>query len=361
MQKTEINSFRGGIHPPYNKELTNAVPVRKAKEPAVVTIPMSLHIGAPCKPVVKKGDTVYMGQMVGEATGFVSSPVFASVSGTVKAVEERPHPNGNNVLSVVIESDGKDTVDPAIQPYKPYTEYSSKEIIDIIRDAGIVGMGGATFPTHVKLTVSPDKHVDTVILNGAECEPYLTADDHLMQDHPDRVVKGLQIAMRALNVSKGVIAIETNKPQAIEAVAKGLDGRQGDTINKETIVNAASVQMQLDMSGKKVLLTGDCTPAAISEDIDLSEYQYIQLPHHGKFMHAEVIFERVGINYHNMFLVSDNTGDSNGGSDELMKHRKGHRIQNTKTDGDIKIEIYGCSNSVQGYIPPLITGRTLGI
>lgn len=147
----------------------------------------------------------------------------------------------------------------------------------------------------------------------------------------------------------------------IEAVAKGLDGRQGDTINKETIVNAASVQMQLDMSGKKVLLTGDCTPAAISEDIDLSEYQYIQLPHHGKFMHAEVIFERVGINYHNMFLVSDNTGDSNGGSDELMKHRKGHRIQNTKTDGDIKIEIYGCSNSVQGYIPPLITGRTLGI
>ena len=232
MQKTEINSFRGGIHPPYNKELTNAVPVRKAKEPAVVTIPMSLHIGAPCKPVVKKGDTVYMGQMVGEATGFVSSPVFASVSGTVKAVEERPHPNGNNVLSVVIESDGKDTVDPAIQPYKPYTEYSSKEIIDIIRDAGIVGMGGATFPTHVKLTVSPDKHVDTVILNGAECEPYLTADDHLMQDHPDRVVKGLQIAMRALNVSKGVIAIETNKPQAIEAVAKAAEELDGIEVQR---------------------------------------------------------------------------------------------------------------------------------
>ncbi len=218
LQSTEIRSFRGGIHPPYNKEGTQHVAVRQAKEPATVTIPMSLHIGAPCKPVVKKGDTVAVGQKVGEATSFVSAPVHASVSGTVKAVEERPHPNGSNVLSVVIESDGKDTVDPAIKPYGDYQQYSSSEIINIIKEAGIVGLGGATFPTHVKLTVSPDKHVDSVILNGAECEPYLTADDHLMQDRPEKVIAGLHIAMRALDVSKGYIAIEDNKPDAINAI-----------------------------------------------------------------------------------------------------------------------------------------------
>ena len=146
----------------------------------------------------------------------------------------------------------------------------------------------------------------------------------------------------------------------IEAVAKGLDGRQGNTIDRETVVNATSVQIHFDMSGKTALLTGDCTPAAIPDDIDLSKYHYIQLPHHGKYIHAEEIFDRVGINYQNIFLVSDNTGESNGGSDELMKNRKGHRIQNTKTDGDIILEPSGSSTNIHGCIPPLVTGRTLG-
>lgn len=254
MQSTEIRSFIGGIHPPYNKERTGKVPVKTAKEPAVVTIPMSLHIGAPCQPVVKKGDKVYLGQKVGEAQGFVSSPVHASVSGTVKAVEERPHPNGNNVLSVVIESDGEDTVDPAIKPYGDYTKYSSKEIIDIIRDAGIVGMGGATFPTHVKLTVSPDKHVDTVILNGAECEPYLTADDHLMQDRPDAVVTGLKIAMRALNVTQGYIAIEDNKPEAIAAISAACDKVEGASVVrlKTKYPQGAEKQLITAVTGREV-------------------------------------------------------------------------------------------------------------
>lgn len=147
----------------------------------------------------------------------------------------------------------------------------------------------------------------------------------------------------------------------IAAAAKGLDGRQGDTIDRETVVNATSIQIQLEMSEKKVLLTGDCTPAAIPDEIDLSEYQYIQLPHHGKFIHAQEIFDRVGIHYHNTFLVSDNTGNTNGGSDELMKNRKGHRIQNTKTDGDLKINPSGSSANIHGCIPTLFTGRTLGI
>lgn len=147
----------------------------------------------------------------------------------------------------------------------------------------------------------------------------------------------------------------------IEAAAKGLDGRQGDIIDRETIVNATSVQIQFDMSGKKVLLTGDCTPAAIPDEIDLSEYQYIQLPHHGKFIHAQIIFDRVGIHYHNTFLVCDNTGNTNGGSDELMKNRKGHNIQNTKIDGELKINPFGSSTNNHGCIPTLFTGRTLGI
>lgn len=147
----------------------------------------------------------------------------------------------------------------------------------------------------------------------------------------------------------------------IKAVAKNLDSRQSDTIDKETIVNATSVQIQLDISDKKLLLTGDGTPDAIPDDVDLSLFQYIQLPHHGKYMHASEIFDRAGNNFFNVFLVSDNTGNSNGGSDELMNNRKGHRIQNTKIDGDIKIDVFGVSNSTNGYIQPITTGGSLGI
>ena len=225
------SSFRGGIHPPYHKERTKNVPAGVGEEPKSVAIPMSLHIGAPCKPTVKRGDYVYLGQKIGEAQGFVSAPIHSSVSGTVKSVGEMPHPNGDNVMSVVIESDGQNSVDPSIKPYESYTSYSPKEIIDIIREAGIVGLGGATFPTHVKLSVPPDKNVDCVILNGAECEPYLTADDHLMQMRPDKVVKGLKIAMRAVGVDKGYIGIEDNKPAAIELLEDFICNCQKDSIS----------------------------------------------------------------------------------------------------------------------------------
>ena len=220
--KEKQKTFRGGIHPPYRKKRTASVSVKVAAEPKVVTIPMSLHIGAPCTPVVKKGDMVYLGQKVGEANGFVSAPVHSSVSGTVIAVEERAHPNGEMIMSVVIESDGKNTVDPSIKPYGNFRKYEPKQIIDIIRDAGIVGMGGATFPTHVKLSIPPDRTVDSVILNGAECEPYLTADHHLMLARPKRIVQGLRIAMRAVGVDKGYIGVESNKPNAIEKLRKAI-------------------------------------------------------------------------------------------------------------------------------------------
>jgi electron transport complex protein RnfC len=215
-------TFKGGIHPPYGKESTAQVPLGFGPMPDTVTIPMSLHIGAPCTPIVKKGDQIFLGQKIGEANGFVSAPIHASVSGKVKAVEERPHPNGNHVMAVVIESDGLDTVDPSIKSYGSVEEMDANAIKKMVVDAGIVGLGGATFPTHVKLAIPPDKKVDCVILNGAECEPYLTADHHLMLAYPEKVVMGLKIAMKSVGVQKGFIGVEDNKEEAIEALVKAI-------------------------------------------------------------------------------------------------------------------------------------------
>jgi len=215
-------TFKGGIHPPYRKESTAEVPLGFGVKPDTVTLPMSLHIGAPCTPIVKKGDQVFLGQRIGEPNGFVSVPVHASVSGKVMVVEERPHPNGDRVMAVVIESDGSDTVDPSIKPYGSLEAMNADAIKKMVLNAGIVGLGGATFPTHVKLTVPPDKKVDCVILNGAECEPYLTADHHLMLAYPEKVVMGLKIAMKAVGVQKGFIGVEDNKADAIEALVKAI-------------------------------------------------------------------------------------------------------------------------------------------
>jgi electron transport complex protein RnfC len=213
-------TFKGGIHPKYNKELTAAKPIRPATLPQIAVIPLQQHVGAPCEPLVKAGDEVKVGQKIGEAGGFVSVPVHASVSGKVTAVEPRLHPGGQQVMSVVIESDGQDTVDENVQPKGDIDKLSGKEIIDVIKEAGIAGLGGAAFPTHVKLSPPPDKKVELVIINGAECEPYLTCDHRLMLEQTDDVVYGTRAIMKALGVSKGIIAIENNKPDAIAAMLK---------------------------------------------------------------------------------------------------------------------------------------------
>lgn len=242
----KVKTFKGGIHPPYRKKRTAAVSVKVAKEPDEVVIPMSLHIGAPCTPVVKKGETVYLGQKVGEANGFVSAPVHASVSGKVKAVEERPHPSGNMVMSVVIESDKQNTVDPAIKPYGNFRKYEPEKIREIIKEAGIVGLGGATFPTHVKLAIPEGKTVDAVILNGAECEPYLTADYHLMLARPKRVVQGLRIAMKAVGVTKGYIGIEDNKMDAVAKIQ--------EAIRDEDDIEVVVLETKYPQGGEKQLI-----------------------------------------------------------------------------------------------------------
>ncbi len=222
-----ILTFKGGTHPPHSKKATESLAIERANEPKVVVIPMQQHIGAPCEPIVQVGDEVKVGQKIGEAKGFVSSPVHSGVSGKVTAIEPRLYSGGTAVTCIVIESDMKNTVSDDITPKGSLSDLSAEDIKNIIKEAGIVGMGGAAFPTHVKLTPPPDKKVDTVILNGAECEPYLTSDHRLMLEHPEEVVFGLQALMKVLGVKKGYIGIETNKPDAIEKIfemAKGIEG-----------------------------------------------------------------------------------------------------------------------------------------
>ena len=211
-------SFFGGVHPKENKWYACDKETQVFPEPDIVVIPMAQHIGAPCKPLVAKGDLVTKGQKIGDNQG-LCVPVHASVSGKVKAVEMRPHTNGSTVLSVVIENDHLDTLCEDIKPrtQEEVDALTPEQLVDIIHEAGIVGMGGATFPTHVKLSGGIGK-VDTAIVNAGECEPYITADDRLCREHPEQVVKGLQIIMKIFGLKEGHIGIEDNKAEAIAAL-----------------------------------------------------------------------------------------------------------------------------------------------
>jgi electron transport complex protein RnfC len=213
-----IASFPGGVHPPEQKGLSKDQAIRPAPVPDEVVIPLLQHLGAPCVPAVKKKDTVDLGQVVGDAAGFVSAPVHASVSGTVKAVEERLHPNGKRVMSVVIANDGEDRWAEGLNQERDPSGMDADAIRQAVNQAGIVGLGGATFPTHVKM--SPTMPIDTVILNGAECEPYLTSDYRLMLEQPEAIVEGLQLLMRVLEAPAGIIGIEDNKPDAAEVLGR---------------------------------------------------------------------------------------------------------------------------------------------
>lgn len=212
-----LKSFRGGIHPQYSKSFTEKVALERAKEPMTVTIPLQQHIGAPCEPIVKVGDMVKVGQKIGEASGFVSAPVHSSISGTVKKVATVETPNGKT-MSVIIESDGQNTLDESVVPKGSLEKLTGEEIVSIVKEAGITGLGGASFPTHVKLVPPPEKKVDSIVLNGAECEPYLTADHRLMLEDPESVIFGLKALMKAVGVDKGYIGVEDNKKDAIKAL-----------------------------------------------------------------------------------------------------------------------------------------------
>ena len=211
-------SFFGGVHPAENKAYARDIAIQEFPEPDILVIPMSQHIGAPCKPLVKKNDLVKKGQKIGDNQG-LCVPVHASVSGKVKSVEAKPHSNGTTVMSVVIENDHLGTLDESIQPrtQAEVDALSPEELISIIREAGIVGMGGASFPTHVKLSGGIGK-VDTIIVNAGECEPYITADDRLCREMPEKLISGIQIIMKILGLKQAHIGIENNKSEAIRAL-----------------------------------------------------------------------------------------------------------------------------------------------
>ena len=233
IRENRLDGYYGGVHPSERKELSEHLALEKFPEPKTVVIPLSQHAGAPANPVVQVGDTVKVGQMIGEAAGFISSPVHSSVSGTVVAIESRPHATRGECMSVVIQSDGKNTLHESVKPNKDLDSLTPDEIVDIVREAGIVGMGGAGFPTSVKL--KPAKPVDTILLNGCECEPLLTADHRVLLEFADDVIYGLKAIIKTVGAEKGLIVIEDNKPDAIELLqAKTADISDIDVVVAKT-------------------------------------------------------------------------------------------------------------------------------
>ena len=217
-------TFRGGIHPPEHKELTEHKPIVKLDAPKMVILPLRQHIGAMLDPLVKVGDSVCMGQKIADSEQFVSAPVHSSVSGKVVKIEEYFHPSGMKIPAVFIENDGKDELDPSIEPIGDYRRLSPPDISKAARQAGLVGMGGAGFPTHIKLMPPKDKKVEYLIINGAECEPYLTSDHRVMLEEGEEVIYGLKVMMHNFGVDKAYLAIEENKMDAVEHMQKLLNG-----------------------------------------------------------------------------------------------------------------------------------------
>lgn len=215
VRENRLEGYYGGVHPTEKKEFSEHIDIVAFPEPRTVVIPLSQHTGAPAEPIVEPGQKVKVGEEIAKANGFVSSPIHSSVSGTVVAVEPRMHPiNGVESMSVVIQSDGENSIHESIKPSKDLEHLTRDEIIEIVRDKGIVGMGGAAFPTAVKLDAP--KPIHTLLLNGCECEPMLTADHKLMTNYPEEIIFGLKAMMKATGAEKGIIAIEDNKPDAIE-------------------------------------------------------------------------------------------------------------------------------------------------
>ncbi len=211
--------FYGGLHPPEKKEATADKKIELFPEPGTAIIFLCQHIGKRAAPLVKPGDRVRVGQKIGEADGFVSAPVHSSISGTVKAIEERDYPTApRKELAIVIENDGQNEVDPLVQPREDLDRLPKDKLLEIIKESGIVGLGGAMFPTHVKF--SPPKPVDTLLVNGCECEPFLNCDNRLMIEQPEEILAGIKIAQRILGVERVLVGVEENKPEAIKALSR---------------------------------------------------------------------------------------------------------------------------------------------
>jgi len=244
-QALRSEGFYGGLHPLERKEERRDKKIVNFPEPEVVVIFLSQHTGRRAKPIVKPGDKVKIGQKIGEQDGFISAPVHSSISGKVISIEERIHPvTQKSDLAIIIENDGKETLDSSIQPCKDLENVSKDSLLQIIREKGIVGLGGAMFPTYIKLC-SPKK-IDTLIINGCECEPYLSGDDRIMIEHPEEVFTGIRIVQRILGAERALIALEDNKPQAIKSLT--------DSPNRSSSVEVISLRTKYPQGAERTLI-----------------------------------------------------------------------------------------------------------
>ncbi len=237
-------TFRGGVHPPENKLQTENLATEVFSASKMLYVPMLQHIGAPLEPTVKIGERVLKGQKIGDSEAFVSSPVHSPVSGTVKKIEVMPFPLSGKVTTVVIENDEQEEW-AELTKLENWEAASNEEILAMIREKGIVGIGGACFPTHIKLNPPKDVKIDTLLLNGAECEPYLNSDNRLMLEEPHKIIEGIKIIMKVLGVEKAHIGIEDNKPEAIASMKKACEG---------TKIEVAMLKTQYPQGGEKQLI-----------------------------------------------------------------------------------------------------------
>ena len=214
-----LGTFKGGVHPYDGKELSKSKPIKDLAPGKELVFPLSQHIGAPATPIVSVGDPVLRGQKIAEAGGFVSAPIFSSVSGTVKAIEPRRVPTGDMVNSIIIENDGN-MMDTGFKKRESIDDLSKEEIIEIVKEAGIVGMGGAGFPTHVKLSPKEPDKIDFIIANCAECEPYLTSDYRCMIEEPEKLIGGMRVILKLFPQATGVFGVEDNKPDCIKKLSE---------------------------------------------------------------------------------------------------------------------------------------------
>lgn len=246
-----MNTFSGGLHLKENKELTEFKPIRELPSPQKVAIPLQQNLGCPNDPIVKVGDEVYEGQKIGDSPKFVSAPVHASISGKVVKIEKLPNPCGFDVASVVIEGSPVTSHRPPVTGQKSLEELTPDEIRRIVREAGIVGMGGATFPTHVKITPPAGKPIDTLVINGCECEPYITCDHRLMLERADDIIFGSLALAKAVGAKQILIGVEDNKKDAIGALNTSDEKHH---LGKNSPIKIVEIKTKYPQGGEKQLI-----------------------------------------------------------------------------------------------------------
>ncbi len=303
-------TFKGGIHPKDGKAATENKPIVKLEAPKEMVFPMVQHLGAPCTPCVNVGDAVTMGQKIGDSDAFVSAPIHSSVSGVVTAIEQRRHPNGNMVQCVVVENNGLNTMHPDIRPYNDIDKLTPEEMIKIVREAGIVGMGGACFPTHIKLNPPADKKIDLCVINGAECEPYLTSDHRVMIETPEKIMKGTTLIMKILGVDKAYIGIEENKPKAIAAMKEAAKAHKGIQIKtlKTKYPQGSEKHLVKALTGREIPSGGlPADAGVIVNNIDTCAAIYNAITYRVPVMSRVVTVSGSGIAEPSNFRVSTGT------------------------------------------------------